>query len=114
MRASLEGGGEVPRISPYHVGVGLDWDGARIGGGFLVKYTGARDEHLATAETATAGFVSLDAQASWRPFENSPDIEISLVGRNLTDRLQRNAVSLNKDEVIMPGREVRLMFRAVL
>ena len=114
VRATLDGGGEVPRISPYHVGLGLDWDGPKIGGGFLVKYTGARDDHLATAETPTAGFVSLDAQALWRPFEKSPDIEIALVGRNLTDRLQRNAVSLNKDEVIMPGREVRLMVRAML
>ena len=114
VRASLEGGGEVPRISPYHVGLGLDWDGRQIGGGFLVKYTGARDEHLATAETPTAGFVSVDAQATWTPFEKSPGIEIALVGRNLTDRLQRNAVSLNKDEVVMPGREVRLMVRASL
>lgn len=114
VRASLEGGGEVPRIPPYHVGVGLDWDGTRIGAGVLVKYTGARDEHLGTAETATSAFVSLDAQALWRPFAKSPDVEISLVGRNLTDRLQRNAVSLNKDEVIMPGREVRLMVRAML
>jgi iron complex outermembrane receptor protein len=114
VRATLEGGGEVPRISPYHVGLGLDWDGPRVGGGFLVKYTGARDAHLATAETPTAGFLSLDAQAVWRPFESHPDVELTLVGRNLTDRLQRNAVSLNKDEVILPGREVRLMIRAVL
>ena len=49
----------------------------------------------------------------WHPFEKSPDIEFALIGRNLTDRLQRNAVSLNKDEVIMPGREVRLMVRAM-
>jgi iron complex outermembrane receptor protein len=50
----------------------------------------------------------------WRPFEKSPDIEIALVGRNLTDEEQRNAVSLNKDEVVLPGREVRLMIRASL
>lgn len=114
VRATLDGGGEVPRISPYHVGAGLNWDGATLGGGFLVKYTGARDKNLATAETPTAGFVSVDAQANWRPFEKSPDLEIALVGRNLTDREQRNAVSLNKDEVILPGREVRLMIRAKL
>ena len=114
VRAKLDEGGEVPRISPYHVGLGLDWDGPKLGGGFLVKYTGPREDHLATAETPTAGFVSVDAQAMWRPFEKSPDLEIALVGRNLTDRLQRNAVSLNKDEVILPGREVRLLVRAKL
>ena len=112
VRATLDDGGEVPRISPYHVGLGLNWDGQQLGGGFLVKYTGPREDNLATAETPTAGFVSVDAQAMWRPFEKSPDIEIALVGRNLTDRLQRNAVSLNKDDVILPGRDVRLMVRA--
>jgi iron complex outermembrane recepter protein len=113
VRATLEGGGEVPRISPYHLGFGLDWDASRLGGGVFVKYTGARDEHLATAETPTSGFLSVDAQAVWRPFE-SPKLELTLVGRNLTDRVQRNAVSLNKDEVILPGREVRLLVRAML
>lgn len=114
VRATLDGGGEVPRVSPYHVGAGLDWNAPRFGGGFLVKYTGARDRDLATAETPTAGFLSVDAQAMWRPLENNPDFEIALVGRNLTDRLQRNAVSLNKDDVVLPGREVRLMVRASL
>jgi iron complex outermembrane receptor protein len=114
VRATLDDGGEVPRISPYHVALGLNWDGLQLGGGFLVKYTGPREDNLATAETPTAGFVSVDAQAMWRPFEKSPDIEIALVGRNLTDRIQRNAVSLNKDEVILPGREIRLMIRAKL
>jgi iron complex outermembrane recepter protein len=114
VRATLDGGGEVPRISPYHLGLGLDWEGSRIGGGFLAKYTGARDDHLATAETPTAGFLSLDAHALWHPFDKSPEIEIALVGRNLTDRLQRNAVSLNKDEVILPGREIRILVRAML
>ncbi|HEU4779910.1 MAG TPA: TonB-dependent receptor [Steroidobacteraceae bacterium] len=109
VRATLDGGGEVPRISPYHVGVGLDWDSPSLGGGFLLKYTGPREDNLATAETPTAGFVSLDAQATWRPFEESPDVAFSLVGRNLTDRTQRNAISLNKDEVVMPGRDLRLM-----
>jgi iron complex outermembrane receptor protein len=114
VRATLEGGGEVPRISPFHLGLGLDWDGPRVGGGVLVKYTGARDDHLANAETPTAGFVSLDAQAIWRPFEGKRGLELTLVGRNLTDKLQRNAVSLNKDEVILPGREIRLQVRAML
>jgi len=114
VRARLDDGGGAPRISPYHVGLGFDWNGARIGGGLMFKYTGPREDDLATAETPTAGFVSLDAQAMWRPFEKSPDVGIALVGRNLTDSLQRNAVSLNKDEVILPGREIRLLVRAKL
>ncbi|HEY6123968.1 MAG TPA: TonB-dependent receptor [Steroidobacteraceae bacterium] len=109
VRATLDAGGEVPRISPYHLGAGLDWNGALFGGGFTFKYTGPREHNLAVAETPTPGFVSLDAQATWRPFGQNPDVQFSLVGRNLTDRTQRNAISLNKDEVVMPGRDVRLM-----
>jgi len=113
VRAKLDDGENVPRISPYHVGVGLNWDGAALGGGFLLKYSGRQDD-VGFAESETAGFVSLDADASWRPFGNAANIEFALVGRNLTDTTQRNAVALNKDDVIMPGREVRFMVRASL
>ena len=113
VRATLDGGGNVPRISPYHVGAGLSFDGRSVDGGVLVKYTG-RQNDVATAETPTAGFVSLDAQAAWRPFVSNPGVEFALIGRNLTDSVQRNAVALNKDEVILPGREIRLMVRAAL
>ena len=35
-----------------------------------------------------------------------------MVGRNLTDSVQRNAVALNKDDVILPGRDIRVVVRA--
>jgi hypothetical protein len=39
-------------------------------------------------------------------------MELVLVGHNLTDATQRNSVALNKDDVILQGRDVRLLFRA--
>jgi iron complex outermembrane receptor protein len=113
VRAKLEGGENVPRIPPYHVGGGLNWDARSVSAGFLVKYAG-RQDRVGEGETPTDGFYSVDAQATWRPLESHPDFQIALVGRNLTDEVQRNAVSLNKDEVMLPGREVRLMVRAAL
>jgi iron complex outermembrane recepter protein len=113
VRARLSGGENVPRISPYHVGFGLSWAGRSVGAGMFMRYTGRQDE-LGSGETATPGFVSLDAQASWRPLAKIDALELVLVGKNLTDSTQRNAVALNKDEVVLPGREVRLMFRARL
>jgi iron complex outermembrane receptor protein len=113
VRARLDGGENVPRIPPYHVGAGLNWDATAVSAGFLVRYAG-RQSDVGEGETPTDGFYSVDAQASWRPIGSQPDFEISLVGRNLTDEVQRNAVSLNKDEVVLPGREVRLMVRAAL
>jgi iron complex outermembrane receptor protein len=112
VRAKLDSGaGNVPRIPPYHVGAGLSWASASFDAGFLVKYTGRQTE-TATAETDTAGFTSIDAQLGWRPLPANHDVELVLIGRNLTDSTQRNAIALNKDEVILPGRDVRLVVRA--
>jgi iron complex outermembrane receptor protein len=106
-----DGAGNVPRIPPYHVGGGLSWEGNSVDAGFLVKYA-ARQDRTAVAETPTAGFTSVDAHLGWRPsFGNSP-VELMLVGRNLTDSTQRNAVALNKDDVLLPGRDVRFLVRA--
>lgn len=112
VRAKLDdGAGNVPRIPPYHLGAGLSWTSGSFDSSVFVKYSGRQDE-TATAETPTAGFTSVDAQLGWRAMKSNPGFEVALVGRNLTDSTQRNAVALNKDEVIMPGRDVRLVVRA--
>ena len=111
VRATVDSGGNIPRIPPYRVGGGLHWNSGSIDGGFTLKYSG-RQTHIAMAETETPGFVSLDAHFGWRPLQAHQDFELALVGRNLTDSVQRNAVALNKDDVIMPGRDVRLVVRA--
>jgi len=114
VRATLQhGGGDVPRIPPYHLGAGLAWQGQRIDASVFIKYAG-RQSDVATSETPTAAFTTVDAQFAWRPWPNHPGVELAVVGKNLADSVQRNAVSLNKDEVVMPGRDIRLMFRARL
>jgi iron complex outermembrane receptor protein len=111
VRATLDNGGNVPRIPPYHIGGGLAWEGANLDASFLVKYSGAQND-VGTAETPTDGFTSVDAQLGWRPWTSTPGLELALVGHNLTDSVQRNSVALNKDEVILPGRDVSLILRA--
>jgi iron complex outermembrane recepter protein len=113
VRATFTDGGNVPRIPPYHVGAGLDWNTSAVSAGALLKYTGQQKD-IAFGDSVTSGFVSVDAHASWKPLDAHPDFELTLVGRNLTDSTQRSAMSLNKDEVILPGREVRLLVRAKL
>jgi iron complex outermembrane recepter protein len=104
------GGGAVPRIQPYRVGGGLNWRSDAVNAGFMVMYVGAQT-HVPAGHTTTPSYVSLDAQAAWRPLANNDRFEIALVGHNLTDEEQRNAVSLNRDVVEMPGRNVRLVLR---
>jgi iron complex outermembrane receptor protein len=111
VRAKLDEGGNVPRIPPYHIGGGLGWDSAKFDAHVLVKYSGEQND-VAVAETPTDSFTSVDAQLGWRPFDSTPGLELALIGRNLTDSVQRNAIALNKDEVILPGRDISLMVRA--
>lgn len=114
VRAKLaNGGGDVPRIPPFHVGAGLSWHGDWLDAGVFVKYSG-RQSRVGAAESVTAAFTNLDAQLAVRPWAEHPQIEIALVGRNLANTVQRNAVALNKDEIILQGRDIRLTFRARL
>ncbi len=110
VRASFRGAGDVPRIPPYHVGGGLAWNSERFDASFMLKYTGMQN-NVGAFETPTKGFASVDAQVAWRPFSDK-DVEVSLVGHNLTDRIQRNAIALNKDDVVLPGRDIRVVLRA--
>jgi iron complex outermembrane receptor protein len=111
VRAKTTGGDNLPRIPPYHVGAGISWTATHLDAGVFAKYT-AEQNDVATAETPTAGFTSVDAHLGWSPWTSRPGLEIALVGHNLTDSTQRNAIALNKDEVILPGRDVRLTLNA--
>ncbi|HVZ99834.1 MAG TPA: TonB-dependent receptor [Caulobacterales bacterium] len=102
-------GGPVPRIQPYRVGGGLDWDSGPFSAGFLALYVGKQDR-VPAGDTPTDSYWNLDANVSWRPFGQN-DMEVSLIGHNLTDDVQRDAVALNRDVIEQPGRDVRVVVR---
>jgi iron complex outermembrane recepter protein len=66
---------------------------------------------VANFETATAGFLNLDADVAVRPVVTLPGFELVIAGTNLLNRDERNSVSFNKDVVLLPGRDVRALFR---
>jgi iron complex outermembrane receptor protein len=103
------GGGDVPRIQPYRIGAGLNWLSPSVDAGVMLVYVGPQD-HVPAGDTTTDGFVDLDANVAWRPTALN-GVEIALVGHNLIDDVQRNAVALNRDVVELPGRDVRLVLR---
>jgi len=105
------GGGDVPRIQPGRFGGGLDWDNGTVDASFLVLAVSAQD-HVGVADPTTDGYTSVDAQVRWKPFKAKPGIALMLVGHNLADETIRNATALNKDAVVMPGRDVRLVLSA--
>jgi iron complex outermembrane recepter protein len=107
----LDGGGEIPRITPFRFGGGLFYEGAGASAQIKVLRVTARDD-TALFETPTDGYTDLSANVAWRVLEDGGTaLDISLAGRNLANVEQRNAVSFVKDSVVMPGRDVRLIAR---
>jgi iron complex outermembrane receptor protein len=112
-RATLDDGSNVPRIPPYRVGGGVSWKGTKLDTGIDLQYFGRQDK-FGAFDTSTPSYVNLNAQIAWRPFDARPGIEFAVVGQNLTDDVQRNAAALNKDVVVMPGRNVRFVARVAI
>lgn len=110
VRATLSGGEDVPRIPAYHVGGGLNWQQDNFNAGILALYTGAQHNY-GNFDTPTPGYVDLSFHIAMRPLVANPGFEIALTGHNMTDDVQRNAASFNKDSVLMPGRDIRLVLR---
>jgi len=105
------GAGDVPRIQPGRIGGGLHWENGSFDASFLALAVGAQ-RHVGVADSPTDGYTALDAQIGWRPFKDKPSVEVLVVGHNLADETIRNATALNKDVVVMPGRDVRVVLNA--
>jgi len=109
VRATLTGGVNVPRIPAWRAGGGLSWETDPLDTGFQILRIGDQNDP-GPFDTPTPGYVSVDAHVSWRPFTDK-NWEFSLIGQNLADEVIRNPASLNKDLVVMPGRNIRLVAR---
>ncbi len=114
VRASFDDaeGGNVPRIPPHRAGAGIyyrdsNWF-ARLG--FLHAFD---QDQIGVNETETAGYTLLNADLSYTFKLDGqaglvPEMTIGLKGENLLDDDVRNHVSFKKDEVLEPGRTIRL------
>ena len=105
-------GGNVPRIPPHRAGAGIYYRGsswfARVG--FLHAFEQGR---IGENETPTDGFTLLNADLAYtfklgEGASGAPEMTIGLKGENLLDDEVRKHVSFRKDEVLQPGRTIRL------
>jgi iron complex outermembrane receptor protein len=110
VRAEFAGGGNVPRIPPVRLGGGLRFEGPVIDAYARVMHAFDQDD-VAASETVTDGYTRVDAGLTWHAAQHDDGggVNVSLIGRNLTDEQIRNHVAFNKDDVVMPGRDVRLV-----
>lgn len=110
VRATLAGGANVPRIPSWRAGGGLLWESDAFDAEFQVMQTGKQTQYGAF-DSETPGYTDVSARLSW-PL--TPGWNLDLVGHNLADQVERNAAAFNKDVVIAPGRDVRLVLRTTL
>ncbi|MEH3117778.1 MAG: TonB-dependent receptor [Methylorubrum populi] len=116
VRAQFDDGRFVPRIPPHRVGGGvfLRADGWSAQVSLLHAFAQTQTGAL---ETPTPGYNDLRAEiACSRPLDPAvyglSEVTLGLRGTNLLDDVIRNAASFRKDEVVLPGRNVRLFLTA--
>ena len=71
-------------------------------------------DRTAPLELPTAGFTLVNASLDWHPFEDRPDLTLSLSANNLLDVEARRSTSLLKDYAPLAGRDVRLTLNVKL
>jgi iron complex outermembrane receptor protein len=111
VNADFGSGGHPPRIPPRSTTFGLEAENAFWRGRVEVVDT-AKQDRLAPFETETDGYTFLNASLAYRPGGEESAWTIRLDGRNLTDELGRVHSSFLKDELPLPGRNVRLTLTA--
>jgi iron complex outermembrane receptor protein len=111
VEAEFDGGGHPPRIPPRALTIGMTAEND-IWRGRVEAVDTAEQDNLAPFETPTDGYTFLNASLAFRPGGDEGPWTIRLDGRNLTDELGRVHSSFLKDEVPLPGRNVRLTVMA--
>jgi iron complex outermembrane receptor protein len=104
VRASLSGGGDLPRIAPARFGSELRWEL----GGWRASLNAMRvdsQDRVAALETTTPGYTMVDAHVAWHMDTKHENAwEIFLDGSNLLDEEARAHTSFLKDVAPLPGR----------
>ncbi|MEX1152738.1 TonB-dependent receptor [Parvibaculum sp.] len=114
VRATLDAGGNVPRIPPMRAGAGVFYAGEALSGklGFLHAFA---QDRLDANEVETGSYTNLKAELRYLvppSMTGNQPVELALVGENLLDHDIRHHSSFKKNEVLQPGRNVRLVATA--
>jgi len=104
VRGKLDGGGDLPRITPLRFGAGLDYTLERWSAGIDVIQIEEQDQ-VAELETETQGYTMLDANLTYWVASNA-DYQFFVQGSNLLDEEARRHTSFVKETAPLPGRSV--------
>jgi len=111
VRATFTDGANVPRISPQRLGGGVYYRDANWLARVSLLHAFAQND-IAATETSTLGYNRLKAEVSYTqkldPVLFGPkEVTLGILGDNLLNENIRNHVSYSKNEVLLPGVNVR-------
>lgn len=110
VRATLDGGGDLPRIPPFRASVGLRYQGPTLSASSeLIRYAAQND--VAELEEETEGYTLVNATVGYRLLTSRLIHDFLLRATNLTDELARSHVSPLKERAPLPGRDLSLSYR---
>ncbi|MBO6564075.1 MAG: TonB-dependent receptor, partial [Pseudomonadales bacterium] len=110
VRAEFDSAGDVPRIPPDRIGVGLTWHGSNWT--FSTNLTEVADQdQTAIGEFETDGYTLLDVYTDIHFKVGQGELLLFAKGSNLLDEEIRNHTSYLKNYAPEPGRGVRVGLR---
>jgi iron complex outermembrane receptor protein len=112
VHAVFDDGSYVPKLPPHRLGGGIYYRDASWLARVDLLHAFAQNE-FAAFDTRTAGYDLLNAELSYKLKLSQqagviPEMTIGLRADNLLDADIRNSVSYKKDEVLQPGRSIRV------
>ena len=110
VRATVEGGGPVPRIPPLRLLGGLEAQSEKIDGRVEAEWVSDQDR-VAAFENRTDGHTMVNASIAWRPWGRERETVFLLSANNIFDVDARRHASFTKDFVPLAGRDIRVSAR---
>ncbi|MDZ7734756.1 MAG: TonB-dependent receptor [Gammaproteobacteria bacterium] len=103
VRGRLDGGDDLPRITPPRLGLGFDYHRGPFQGDIELTYVFEQND-TAALETDTDGYAMLDIGASYTLARAPAQTRLFLRGTNLLNEDARRHTSFLKDRAPLPGR----------
>jgi iron complex outermembrane receptor protein len=107
VRATLKGGGRVPRIPPLRLLGGIEAQSDRFDARAEVEWVDSQNR-VAAFETRTDGHTLVNAALTWHPRGRRNETAVTLSANNIFDVDARRHASFTKDFVPLAGRDIRL------
>ena len=109
-RASIRGGGPLPRIPALRLLGGLEAQSGTVTGRVEVEWVDGQDR-VAAFETPTSGYTMVNASLALKPFGADSKIGLTLSANNIFDVAARRHASFLKDYAPLSGRDIRVGLR---